>query len=108
MVRVLATGASLASAACTRALRAGDPFRVHQDTVTREGALRVYALRAQTMQLERTSTIGVNEALKDLADSPLPRLRIAAVSGARDYTVFMDPECRTVVACLGVDGRPPF
>jgi hypothetical protein len=109
-VRLLAAGPTDACAACARAVRHGAAFRVHQDTVTRQGALRIYALRAQTMQLERKPGIGVEEALKHLADSRFERLRLAAVSDAAQFVVFMDPECHVVVACLGIDvtGDLPF
>jgi hypothetical protein len=109
-VRLLAAGPTDAGAACARAVRGGATFRVHQDTVTRQGALRIYALRAQTMQLERKPGIGVDEALKNLADSQFEQLRIAAVSDTYQYVVFMDPDCHVVVACLGIDvtGDLPF
>ena len=108
ILQLLATVTSTATVACAAAIRRGAAFRVHQDTVTREGALRIYTLRAQAMQLDRIPSLGMDEALKELAASPYPRLRIAAVSSVHDFTIFMDPECQTLVACLGIEGRTAF
>jgi hypothetical protein len=105
IVKLLASSWSDASDECAAAIRQGAPFRVHQGTVARESALRIYALRAQIMQLDGAATVGVEQALKNLADATFAQLRIAAVSGRRDFTLFMDPECRTLVACLGIEGR---
>ena len=105
LLELIKTGYSPAHIECAEAVRRGATFRVHQDTVTREGALRIYALRAQSISLDGTPTVGIEEALKDLAATRHQRLRVAAVSAAHDFMLFMDPECHELVACLGVEGR---
>lgn len=105
VLALLAIGTSPANAACAEAVRTGTAFRVHSGTVTREGVLRVYALRAQTAALDGTPTIGVEQALKDLAATHHAHLRVAAISAGFDFVMFMDPECFELVACLGVEGR---
>lgn len=105
LLALLVGGRSQAHQECFEALRSGAPFRVHHGTVTREGALRIYQLRAQATHLVGTETLGVDQALKDLADCGLPQLRVTAVSGDHDFMVFLDPECTQVIACLGVERR---
>jgi uridine phosphorylase len=105
ILALLATGTSPASVECVGAVRSGAPFRVHPGTVTREGALRVYALRAQTMRFDGCESFGIEEALKDLSASKHTQIRVGAVSSAHDFALFMDPECQELIACLGVEGR---
>ncbi len=89
---------------CLVDLKRGAAFRVQADTVTRESVLRVYALRAQTTRLDGIPTVGVDEALKDLADAQIPLVRIAAVSGRdHDFVLFLDPDATSLIACFGVD-----
>jgi hypothetical protein len=105
IIRLLATNSTAASTECAAAIRGGAAFRVHEGTVTREGALRIYGLRAHAMRLDGTAGLGVEQALKDLGDASEPLLRIAAVSGRIDFTLFLDPECRILIACLGFEGQ---
>jgi hypothetical protein len=106
IIRLLATNSTAASVECAAAIRGGAAFRVHEGTVTRDGALRIYGLRADAMRLNGTAALGVQQALKDLGDASEPLLRIAAVSGGRlDFTLFLDPECRILIACLGFGGQ---
>jgi hypothetical protein len=102
---LLATGTTPGVLACAEAVRRGAVYRIHTDTVTRDSALRIYALRAQVIRTDGVESIGVDEALKDLAASSYSTMRLGAVSGDRDYTLFMDPECRELIACMGVEGR---
>lgn len=89
---------------CLKDLKRGAPFRLQADTVARESVLRIYALRAQATRIDGTPTVGVDEALKDLADTPVPRVRIAAVSGDdHDFVLFLDPDATYLIACFGVD-----
>jgi hypothetical protein len=103
----LLTGTTPAYKSCAEAIRDGANFRIHPDTVAREGALRIYALRTQTARFEGVPTIGVDEALKDLAASAYARLRVAAVSYDYDFVMFLDPECREMIALFGIAGRTP-
>ena len=105
VLALLATGTSSAHDECAEAVRSGTAFRVHSGTVTREGVLRIYALRAQTAELDGTRTLGIEEALKELAATKFSHLRLAAISAKYDFVMFMDPECHELVACLGVEGR---
>ncbi len=105
VLALLATGTSPAHVACAEVVRSGTGFRVHPGTVTRESVLRIYALRAQTAELDGTRTLGVEQALKDLAATKFSHLRLAAISAKYDFVMFMDPECHELVACLGVEGR---
>lgn len=105
LLGLLALGTSPAHAECYEAVRRGTAFRLHPDTVTREGALRIYGMRAQVAALDRTETVGIEEALKDLAATPHERLRIGAVSADHEFMLFLDPECHELIACLGVEGR---
>jgi hypothetical protein len=105
IIRLLATNSTAASTECAAAIRGGAAFRVHEGTVTRAGALRIYALRANAMRLDGTTGLGVEQALKDLGDTSEPLLRIAAVSGRLDFTLFLDPECRLLIACLAFEGQ---
>ncbi len=106
-LRLLSTGTSPAHKSCAEAIRGGAAFRIHHDTVGREGTLRIYALRAQTAHLEAVPTIGVEEAVKDLANTAYPRLRVAAVSADYDYVLFFDPDCTELIAVMGIIGRSP-
>jgi hypothetical protein len=81
-------------AACRAELTAGATFRVHDGTVSRESVLRTYAARVPT-----TAT---HEALRRLAMCAYPHLRLGAVSGNNRFVLFLDPDVRQVVACLGV------
>ena len=81
-------------AACQAEVSAGATFRVHDGTVSRESALRTYAAR--------TATADGHEALRRLAMCGYPQLRLGAVSGNERFVVFLDPDARQVVACLGV------
>ena len=105
ILALLATGSSAAHVKCAEAVRRGTAFRVHSGTATREGVLRIYALRAQTAELDGTPTVGVEQALKELAASGYTHLRVAAISADYDFVMFMDPECHELVACLGFEGR---
>jgi hypothetical protein len=80
-------------AACQAELTAGATFRVHDGTVTRESVLRTYA---------RVPAATAHEALRRLAMSAHAHLRLGAVSGSQRFVLFLDPDARQVVACLGV------
>jgi len=80
--------------ACQAELSAGATFRVHDGTVSRDNVLRTYASRPQPP--------ATHEALRRLAMSGYPHLRLGAVSGNRRFVLFLDPDARQVVACLGV------
>jgi hypothetical protein len=101
----LLRGDTPAQKSCAEAIRNGANFRIHRDTVPREGALRIYALRTQIANLDGIPTVGVDEAMKDLAASAYPRLRVGAVSGDYDFVLFLDPDCTDVVAVLGMSSR---
>jgi hypothetical protein len=83
-------------AACQAELTAGATFRVHDGTVSRENVLRTYAARV--------TVDATHEALRRLAMCAHPHLRLGAVSGNQRFVLFMDPDARQVVACLGVPG----
>jgi hypothetical protein len=100
-------GSTPAYKACAEAIRGGAAFRIHRDTVARQGVLRIYALRVQTAQLDRVPMIGAEEALKDLSATAYPQIRIAAVSAGYDFALFFDPECVELIALLGTAGRTP-
>jgi hypothetical protein len=108
---MLAGTDSPAAAECVTALRAGAPYQVHPDTVSRESALRIYALRAQRTHADQTPTLGMPEALRDLANAIDPQVRIVAISDDRhDFALFLDPDATRIIGCLGVDttGRRGF
>ena len=103
---LLQRGSNPTDLECLREIKRGAPFRVQADTVARESALRAYALRAQATRLDGVNTTGMDVALKNLADVQIPRVRIAAVSGAHNYVLFLDPDATYLIACLGVEA--PF
>ena len=76
--------------------------------MSRENALRIYLMRGQEIRMSRLDAIGFEEALKELSASPYPHLRVAAISGPYDFVAFLDPDCREVIACLGVGRRRPW
>jgi len=103
---LLQRGSTHAHQECLQEVKRGAPFRVQADTVARESALRAYALRAQSTRLDGVPTVGMDAALKDLADVQIPRVRIAAVSGTHNYVLFLDPDATFLIACLGVESSP--
>ncbi len=107
ILRLIGDGSTPAHKTCAEAIRNGAAFRIHQDTVAREGALRIYALRSQMAHLDGVPTIGVEEALKDLAGTAYPRVRFAAVSADYDFVLFFDPDCTELIAVIGMAGRSP-
>ena len=101
---MLAGSDSPAAAECASAVRAGAPYQVHPDTVARESALRIYALRAQRTRADQTPTLGMAEALRDLATAADPQVRIVAVSDDRhDFALFLDADATRIISCLAVD-----
>jgi hypothetical protein len=106
LAALLQHGATPTDQECLLEVRRGAPFRIQADTVARESALRAYALRAQATRLDGVPTIGMDVALKNLADAQIPRVRIAAVSGTHNYVLFLDPEATYLIGCLGVES--PF
>lgn len=107
LLALLDAGSGPAQRDCSEAVRRGAAYRVNADTVSREGALRIYALRAQATLATGTPTVGFDLALKELSATPYTRLRTIAVSSRHDYVLFLDPECVEIIACIGVDGRTP-
>jgi hypothetical protein len=93
LITLLESVADPTNAACRAELSAGATFRVHDGTVSRESVLRTYS---------RVPTAGAHEALRRLAMSSYTHLRLGAVSGTGRFVLFLDPDARQLVACLGI------
>jgi hypothetical protein len=93
LIALLASVADPTNLACQAELSAGATFRVHDGTVTRESVLRTYS---------RVPAAGTPEALRRLAMSAHAHLRLGAVSGTSRFVLFLDPDARQIIACLGI------
>jgi len=89
-----------ADAACREALVLGANYRVYEGALALEETIRIYKQRAAVAESTTRASVGVSEALDRLGSSQLDQVLIGAVSGDREYTLFLSADATALIACL--------